>query len=93
MLLARVFILVLAFVYGLVRIALKSLKLLSHLPVIKFLDSILGLAVGIVSGVLVIEVLIYLAHGNMLPYVSERVMADVLDSKILTIISLYNPLM
>lgn len=77
---------ILGAVYGIVRFMLRGMKAMSNLPIIRFVDSLLGAIVGMVWFFIVYLVLLALGIKGMLGLVSEHIIGDVLSSEILTTI-------
>ena len=77
-------------VYGVVKIFLKSVKILSKLPVIKFLDQMVGFLLGAAEGVLLVFLLYILNESGLLGNFGEMIRTDTAKSEILSIIYEYN---
>lgn len=80
-------------IYGIIKRLFKSLKAVTNLPFIGFLNSIAGIVIGLVWVMLLAQTVFVLAHADMLWGMSDYIMKDILNSKFLTIITLYNPFM
>lgn len=80
-------------IYSLVKIFLKSAKLLSKLPVIKLLDRFLGLFVGAAKGMIILWIIYILNEGNLFGPLTEQIVKDTMNSDILMKIYEYNYLM
>lgn len=81
---------VLVLVYKIASFILEALKLLSKLPVIKWGDALLGGAVGIVEGIVVIWILFTLIIMFQFGSVNTYVLEDVAENAILTFLFQYN---
>lgn len=64
-------------VYGIVKFILRSAKALSNLPIIHFLDAVLGIGVGFCKSVLIIWIAFLLMANYFSGAVSDIVMRDV----------------
>ena len=88
-----VILLSVSIVYGIVKIFIKSAKILSRLPVIKLIDKIIGVIVGMAEGFLVIWLLYVLNEGGLFGSFGEMILADTQKSEILSFIYKYNYLL
>ena len=86
-------LLMVAVIYSVVRIFLKSVKLLSKLPVIKIIDKLLGVFVGGMEGLLIVWLFYLLNEGGVFGPITERIIADTAASELLTKICEYNYLL
>lgn len=86
-------LLLVAVVYWVVKVFLKSVKLLSKLPVIKIIDRFFGLFAGGLEGLLIVW-LLYIMHGAGLtgPF-TEMIARDTASSEILMKLCEYNYLL
>lgn len=80
----------LGIVYGVVRLVLNSIKLISKLPVLHFLDKFLGLVVGLGKAILFIWIFFLFCENNYLGTITEYVRTDIANSTILTLLYQYN---
>lgn len=85
-----IFLVVFGAVYGIVRFVLKSVKLISKLPILSFLDSLLGTVVGLAQAILLVWVFFLLCENGYMGNVAEYVCRDIDESAILTLIQQYN---
>lgn len=83
-------LLAVAIIYGVVKIFLKSVKILAKLPVIKFLDQTLGFLVGLAEGFVLIWLLYVLNESGLLGAFGEMIRTDTVKSEILSTIYEYN---
>ena len=88
-----ILLVVLGTLYGFIKKVFKSAKAISNLPVIKFVDNVLGIATGIVWVILFIQGIFVLAHAGLLGFLSEYIMSNIANNALLTIMTLYNPLL
>ncbi|MBR3606264.1 MAG: CvpA family protein [Lachnospiraceae bacterium] len=93
MLVTVIILVVVSLIYSLVKIFLKSAKLLSKLPVIKLLDRFLGLFVGAAKGMIILWIIYILNEGNLFGPLTEQIVKDTMNSDILMKIYEYNYLM
>lgn len=85
-----IFLVIFSLVYGVVKFFLNSAKALSHLPVVHFLDKILGIAAGVVKTILIVWLFFMFCLENNVGTLTEYVRADVAQSTILKLIYQYN---
>lgn len=76
--------------YGVVKFILRSAKVVSKLPVIRFFDSVLGIGVGLCKAVLVIWIVFMLCAGNYLGTVSVQVQQDIASNTFLKMLNEFN---
>lgn len=81
---------VLVLVYKIVSFILEALKLLSKIPVIRWGDALVGGAVGIVEGIVVIWILFTLVAMFGFGGISTLVMQDVAENTVLTFLFKHN---
>lgn len=93
MLVTVIILVVVSLIYSLVKIFLKSAKLLSKLPVIKLLDRFLGIFVGAAKGMIILWIIYILNEGNLFGPLTEQIVKDTMNSDILMKIYEYNYLM
>ena len=93
MLVTVIILVAVSLIYSLVKIFLKSAKLLSKLPVIKLLDRFLGLFVGAAKGMIILWIIYILNEGNLFGPLTEQIVKDTMNSDILMKIYEYNYLM
>lgn len=77
-------------IYSVVRVLLKPAKFISKLPLFHFLDQILGLAIGIGEGILIVWLLYVLNESGTLGQFGEMIRTDTARSEILSLIYEYN---
>ena len=77
-------------VYGIVKFLLRSIKLMSNLPILHFLDQVLGSAAGLVKWILVVWIFFLLCENNYLGGITEYVRADISNSTILKLLYQFN---
>lgn len=73
-------------VYGVVKFLLRSIKLMSNLPVLHFLDQVAGIAAGLVKGILVVWIFFLFCENNFLGGLTAYVRADISDSTLLKLL-------
>lgn len=73
-------------VYGLIRIILNAIKVISKLPILHFVDEILGFAGGFCEALILVWVLFMLCENNYLGPVSQYVRADLEESSLLQLV-------
>ena len=77
-------------VYGIVKFLLRSIKLMINLPILHFLDQVLGIAAGLVKWILVVWIFFLLCENNYLGGITEYVRADISNSTILKLLYQFN---
>lgn len=85
-----VFLVLFGIVYGVVRLVLNSIKLISKLPVLHFIDKLLGMVVGLGKAVLFIWIFFLFCENGYLGTITEYVRTDIANSTILTLLYQYN---
>lgn len=76
--------------YGIVKFILRSAKAVSSLPIIHFVDSVLGIGVGLCKAVLFIWIFFMLCAGNYLGTISSRVQQDIAENTFLKLLYEFN---
>lgn len=76
--------------YGIVKFILRSAKAVSSLPIIHFVDSVLGIGVGFCKAVLFIWIFFMLCAGNYLGTISSRVQQDIAENTFLKLLYEFN---
>ena len=76
--------------YGIVKFILRSAKAVSSLPIIHFVDSVLGIGVGFCKAVLFIWIFFMLCAGNYLGTISSRVQQDIAENTFLILLYEFN---
>lgn len=85
-----ILLIVFGLAYGIVKIILRSAKVVSKLPIIHFFDSVLGIGVGLCKAVLVIWIVFMLCEGNYMGDVSGLVWQDVAENTFLKMLYEFN---
>ena len=81
---------ILGSVYGFVRFVLRSMKAISQLPFIRFVDGFLGIFVGIAWMFILYMAILTLGIRNYLGGLSSIIIEDVSENIFLTILCKYN---
>ena len=76
--------------YGIVKFVLRSAKAISSLPIINFVDSVLGIGIGLCKAILVIWIFFMLCTGNYLGPISNYVQQDIADNTFLKLLYEFN---
>jgi len=79
-----------AVVNGVIRLFLKPIKLVVKLPVLKFLDKLAGVIVGIAEGFLIVWLMYVLNESGIFGQFGEMIKTDTMRSQILSLIYEYN---
>ena len=77
-------------VYGIVKFLLRSIKLITNLPVLNFFDHVLGIAAGLVKGILIVWIFFLLCEHSYLGDLTEYVRSDISNSTILKLLYQFN---
>ena len=78
------------FVYGIVKVLLRSIKLMTNLPVLHLLDHVLGIAGGMVKGIIIVWIFFLLCEHSYLGGLTEYVRSDISNSTILKLLYQFN---
>lgn len=85
-----IFLVIFGVVYGVVKFFVNSAKALSHLPIVHFLDKVLGIAAGAIKAILIVWLFFMFCLENNVGALTEYVRADVAESTILKLIYQFN---
>ncbi|MCI5585476.1 MAG: CvpA family protein [Lachnospiraceae bacterium] len=85
-----IILVLIGFIYGVVRFILKSAKFISKLPVFHLLDQLLGVAVGLGEGILIIWLLYVLNGAGLFGSFGSIIYQDTANSVILSLLYEYN---
>lgn len=77
-------------VYGVIKFFLRSAKMITHLPILHFLDRLLGTVTGICKGIIIVWILFLLCDYHYIGPIAEYVHADIAKSTILKLLYQYN---
>ena len=81
---------VVGIIYSVIKLFLKPIKLVAKLPLIRFLDQLLGSVVGIAEGFLIVWLIYVLNESGILGQFGEMINTDTTRSQILSLIYEYN---
>lgn len=84
------FLVVFGLVYGIVKFLLRSIKMVTHLPVLHFCDRLLGIAAGILQGILLVWIFFLFCENNLLGEYTEYIRSDITESTFLKLLYQYN---
>ncbi len=76
--------------YGMVKFVLRSAKIVSKLPILHFLDAVMGSVVGFCKSVVIIWIVFLLCENNLLGSITEHVRNDIVNSTVLSMLYEYN---
>lgn len=79
-----------AIVYSIIKLFLKPAKIVVKLPLIRFLDQILGFVIGVGEGILIVWLMYVLNQSNIFGQFGEMINIDTARSQILSLIYEYN---
>lgn len=79
-----------ALVNGVIRLFLKPIKLVAKLPILKFLDQLLGIVIGVAEGFLIVWLMYVLNESGLFGRFGEMIITDTSRSQILSLIYEYN---
>ena len=77
-------------IYSIIRFFLKPVKLIVKLPLLRMLDKILGIFVGVIEGFLLVCLMYVLNEGGIFGVYGEMIDIDTARSQILSLIYEYN---
>lgn len=77
-------------VYGIIKFLLRSIKLISNLPILRFGDQVLGIAAGGIKWILIVWIFFLLCENNYFGDLTEFICADIAESTILKLLYHYN---
>lgn len=90
---AIIFFVALAFLFQIFKLVIASLKLLTKLPVIHFLNGFLGMIVGVAEGMVVVWALFIVITKYDIAEQSAKWLAQIAENEILFYIYRMNPFM
>lgn len=76
--------------YGIVKFLLRSVKAVSNLPILHFLDCVLGSVVGVLQTIVIVWIFFVLCYHLPLGGVGAYVQNDIADNTFLKLIYQYN---
>lgn len=76
--------------YGIVKFVLRSVKAVSSLPIMHFLDSVMGIVVGFCKAVVIIWIVFLLCANNYLGTITDYIRSDIAESTVLKLLYEYN---
>lgn len=85
-----IFLVIFGLVHGIVKFFLNSAKALSHLPIVHFLDKVLGVVAGALKALLIIWLFFMFCMEYNMGELTEYVRADIAESTILKLIYQFN---
>ena len=87
---AVILLIVFGIVYGIVRLVLRSAKAVSRLPILNFLDSVMGSVVGVGESLIMVWIVFLLCENNLLGAATEYIRSDISQNTFLTLVYDYN---
>lgn len=81
---------IVALVNGIIRLFLKPIKLAAKLPILKFLDQLAGIVIGVAEGFLIVWLMYVLNESGIFGQFGEMIKSDTARSEILSLIYEYN---
>ncbi len=81
---------VFVFVYGIIKFLLRSIKLITELPILHFFDQVLGIVAGLGKGILIVWIFFLLCENNFLGDITPYVRENITESTILKLLYQYN---
>ena len=85
-----ILLVILGSIYGVVKLLLKSLRAITHLPGVGFFDRMLGMVIGLGKVLLFVWVFFLLMENGWLSAIEGHVRGDIANSSILTMLYKYN---
>lgn len=84
------FLVIFGLIHGVVKFFLGSAKAISHLPIIHFLDKVLGIVAGAIKSLLIVWLFFMFCMEYNVGALTEYVRADIANSTILKLIYQFN---
>lgn len=81
---------VVAIIYSIIRFFMKPIKLVVKLPLLRFLDQLMGFVIGTAEGFLIVWLVYVLNESGVFGKFGEMITADTARSQILSLIYEYN---
>lgn len=85
-----IFLVIFALIHGIVKFFLNSAKALSHLPIVHFLDKVLGIAAGALKALLIIWLIFMFCMEYNVGALTQQVRADIAASTFLKLLYQFN---
>lgn len=76
--------------YGIVKFLLRSAKAVSTLPIIHFLDSVMGSVIGVFKTLVIVWIVFLLCAHNLLGEATEYIRSDIAENMFLKLLYEYN---
>ena len=87
---AIVVLIIFGAIYGIIRFVLKSVKAIAKLPIIFFIDKLLGAVLGVVVVISLYHIIVVLSKLGMIGIIGDKIWSDVQNSKMLSTIAKYD---
>ena len=76
--------------YGIVKFLLRSAKAVSNLPILHFLDCVMGSVIGVLKSLVLVWIIFLLCEHNLLGEAAEYIRSDIAESTFLKLLYEYN---
>jgi len=77
-------------VYGIVKFLLRSAKAVSNLPILHFLDCVMGSVIGVLKSLVIVWIVFLLCEHNLLGEAAEYIRSDIAENTFLKLLYEYN---
>lgn len=85
-----IILLLTGFIYGIIHFVFKSIRMIARLPMLRLLDQLLGLVVGLAEGVILIWAVYILKEAGLLGNFGVIIDQDMANSQLLSLLYHYN---
>lgn len=85
-----VVLIVIGIVYNIIHMLLKSISFLSHLPILSWLDSVLGACLGLCGAVVIVWIVLIVNQTGVLGEIGNVITQDISENKFLQLMVTYN---
>lgn len=76
--------------YGIVKFLLRSAKAVSNLPILHFLDCVMGSVIGVLKSLVIVWIVFLLCEHNLLGEATEYIRSDITENTFLKLLYEYN---
>ena len=76
--------------YGIVKFLLRSAKAVSNLPILHFLDCVMGSVIGVLKSLVIVWIVFLLCEHNLLGEAAEYIRSDIAENTFLKLLYEYN---
>ena len=76
--------------FGIVKFLLRSAKAVSNLPILHFLDCVMGSVIGVLKSLVIVWIVFLLCEHNLLGEATEYIRSDITENTFLKLLYEYN---